>query len=84
MLTPPRTATSEATGGRREGGLRPPLRDRLTPAERERIAAVLLLGRFDKAAALCSCDRDTISATWHAHRLQIGLELGLISEKPTP
>jgi hypothetical protein len=52
-----------------------PLSQRLTRAERERLAAFLDIGRFDLAAAEVGCDPDAVSRTWHTWRRQIAAEL---------
>jgi hypothetical protein len=43
----------------------------MTGAERARLGAFLRLGRFDLAAEVCDCHRDTVSATWHRYRRAI-------------
>jgi len=54
----------------------------MTKAERERLAAFLLLGRFDLAAQVCDCHRDTVSATWHRYRRAIAAAALFSSVRP--
>jgi predicted DNA-binding protein (UPF0251 family) len=55
----------------------PPLHERATPAEKQRLLAYLNTGRFDKAAKLCGCCRNTVSRTWDRYRRDIAEALGL-------
>jgi predicted DNA-binding protein (UPF0251 family) len=56
----------------------PPLHERATPAiwpiwpaEKARLLAYLHTGRFDTAARLCGCSRNTVSRTWDRFRRDI-------------
>ena len=55
----------------------PPLHERATPAEKARLLAYLNTGRFDQAARLCGCCRNTVSRTWNRYRRDIAEALGL-------
>ena len=55
----------------------PPLHERATPAEKARLLAYLNTGRFDIAARLCGCSRNTVSRTWDRFRRDIAQALGL-------
>ncbi len=55
----------------------PPLHERATPAEKQRLNAYLNTGRFDTAARLCGCCRQTISRTWDRYRRDIAAALRL-------